>query len=115
MISDAQREQFTARAVSMRIASDVTRREIDLADAVETLLRENAELATERDRAIAHDRQDYPTADAYGKVCAALANNKTALTFAHGRIEKLRAALRLDSLNASYALAADDALAKDQK
>lgn len=32
---------------------------------------ENAELKQERDLAVAHDRQPYPTADAYEKVCAA--------------------------------------------
>ena len=99
-----------------------------LANAVEALLRENAELATERDRAIAHDRQDYPTADAYGKVCAALANNKTALTFAHRRIEELRAGISSAAVFAAMndgsqimkvlnrtLIVDNDALAKEQK
>ena len=44
------------------------------------------ELLTERDQAIAHDRQPYPTAWAYEQVCAAL-------RVAHVEVEKLRAGL----------------------
>ena len=42
----------------------------------EELERELAAAIRERDLAIAHDRQPYPTAEAYEKVCAALAAAK---------------------------------------
>jgi hypothetical protein len=47
-------------------------------DELQNLRAQVAELTRERDLAIAHDRQPYPTADAYERVCAALAAAKEA-------------------------------------
>lgn len=45
----------------------------------------------ERDEAIAHDRQPYPTAAAYEAVCVALRKHKTDLAIAEARAKVLRA------------------------
>lgn len=59
------------------------------ADYADALL---AELVRERDLAIAHDTQPYPTADAYDKVCAA--NEKQRLRIAELEAELLKAVQR---------------------
>ncbi len=105
MISDAQREEFTARAVTIRIASNVARREIDLAEAVEILLRE---YQTQAERCAKFESEQ-----------------QRAIDLAHRRIEKLREgfleAIQNDDIpywihdGMQDLLRADDALAKEQK
>ena len=54
--------------------------------------KEIEELKRERDLAIAHDLQPYPTADAYEKVCAALNAAKVEVSDLRERCEKLEEA-----------------------
>jgi hypothetical protein len=50
---------------------------------IDWLLDEIKQLARERDLAVAHDRQPYPTAEAYERVCAALERQR-------GEVDRLR-------------------------
>lgn len=50
-----------------------------------------AELEAERDEAIAHDRQPYPTAWAYERACAALEKHRKRADEAEAELEKYRA------------------------
>lgn len=53
------------------------------------LRRRIAELERERDLAVAHDRQPYPTAEAYEQVCAALNEHKRQLAEATERLRQI--------------------------
>jgi hypothetical protein len=55
---------------------DISADELLLAYTKVEVVREVEELRRERDLALAHDTQPYPTADAYEKVCAALEKAK---------------------------------------
>jgi hypothetical protein len=62
----------------------------------ERLREENARLRRERDLAVAHDTQPYPTADAYEKVCAVLREREI-------EVERLRAVVeRMGDLVAEW-------------
>lgn len=73
-------------------------------------------LKAERDQAIAHDRQPYPTAEAYEKVCAALEKAKTEIKQLqsnqreHDLVRQQRMELHADGLitNAEYAALASE-------
>lgn len=66
------------------------------------------ELKRERDLAIAHDRQPYPTAEAYEKVCEVLHKREAELAEVEQREKQLRKALEYvqSRLHKSYPLRA---------
>lgn len=61
---------------------------IDAINSNDELRKELAEAKKERDLAIAHDRQAYPTADAYERVCATLEKTKKQLAEARAALQR---------------------------
>jgi hypothetical protein len=55
---------------------------------------EVARLKWERDLAVAHDTQPYPTADAYDRACAALNKHRTRANDAEDELDQLKSTLR---------------------
>lgn len=76
---DARGEAATLRAELARFKGDPDQVRAELAKAIE-----------ERDLAIAHDRQPYPTADAYERACAALERHRERADKAEAALARVR-------------------------
>jgi hypothetical protein len=66
---------------------------------LDNLVKENEKLKIERDLAIAHDTQPYPTAEAYEKVCAANEDKSNIIERLQSELAAERAAYRRQILS----------------
>lgn len=90
-----QRGKILQRADYNKVSQQTGKLLCDAADRMEQQARvyDNkciAELEAEKDSAITHDRQPYPTADAYEKVCNALAKARERITELEAKVERLK-------------------------